>query len=114
MDLAAHYSASNTFVEFNWEDQPHYLGAFKMNLPGQYAYQRRLFAQFMTGVGSATPYGFVLAGDDVSWTGGWAEGAVTSALNAVNKIAVCLGGASDPSNPGPVESWADLQPVELR
>jgi len=41
-------------------------------------------------------------------------GAVTSALNAVNKIAVCLGGASDPSNPGPVESWADLQPVELR
>lgn len=114
VDLAAHYSASNTFVEFNWEDQPHYLGAFKMNLPGQYAYQRRLFAQFMTGVGSATPYGFVLAGDDVSWTGGWAEGAVTSALNAVNKIAVCLGGASDPSNPGPVESWADLQPVELR
>ena len=113
VDFAAHFSASNTFVEFNWEDQPHYLGAFKMNLPGQYDYQRRLFSQFMQGVGTAVPYGFVLAGDDVSWTAGWAEGAVTSALNAVNKIGLCLGGASDPRNPGPVESWADLQPVEL-
>ena len=27
-----------------------------------------------------------LAGDDVSWTAGWAEGAVTTALNAVSSM----------------------------
>ncbi|MBV6290472.1 flavin monoamine oxidase family protein [Pseudomonas aegrilactucae] len=115
VNFSQQYSASNTFVELNWEDQPHYLGAFKMNLPGQYEYQRRLFSQFMDGVDvpGATPCGFVLAGDDVSWTGGWAEGAVTSAINAVNKIAVCLGGASGALNPGPVDAWSELKPIEL-
>ena len=67
----------------SWENEPHYLGAFKMNLPGQYEYQRRIFSQFMQGVEDNAPYGFILAGDDVSWTGGWAEGAVTTAINAV-------------------------------
>lgn len=115
VDFAAQFSASNTFIEHNWEDQPHYLGAFKMNLPGQYTYQRLLFSQFMDGVQQVgqRPYGFILAGDDVSWTGGWAEGAVSTAINAVNKIAVCLGGASIQGNPGPVEVWDTLKPIEL-
>ena len=58
----------------SWDNEPHYLGAFKMNLPGQYEYQRRIFSQFMQGIEDNAPYGFILAGDDVSWTGGWAEG----------------------------------------
>ncbi|AKA25184.1 flavin monoamine oxidase family protein [Pseudomonas chlororaphis] len=113
IDLNEQYSTVNPFVEHNWEDQPLYLGAFKMNLPGQYEYQRRIFSQFMSGIDTGKPDRFILAGDDVSWTAGWAEGAVTTALNAVNKLAVCFGGGSLPGNPGPVESWESLKPIEL-
>ncbi|MFU5001705.1 flavin monoamine oxidase family protein [Pseudomonas paraeruginosa] len=110
-ELRSHYTDVQPFAQVNWENQGHYLGAFKMNLPGQYELQRRIFSQFMQGVAEGAPYRFILAGDDVSWTGGWAEGAVGTALNAVNKVAVCLGGGSRPDNPGPVESWESLQPV---
>ena len=96
----------------SWENEPHYLGAFKMNLPGQYEYQRRIFSQFMQGVEDNAPYGFILAGDDVSWTGGWAEGAVTTAINAVHKAAVLFGGGSQTGNPGPIDAWDDLKPIE--
>lgn len=41
--LDEHFSTSNAFIEYNWEEQPFHLGAFKMNLPGQYEYQRRIF-----------------------------------------------------------------------
>jgi tryptophan 2-monooxygenase len=54
-----------------------------------------------------------LAGDDVSWTPGWVEGAVTTALNAVWGIVRHLGGASDPTNPGPGDRFQALQPVRL-
>ena len=42
-----------------------------------------------------------LAGDDVSWTAGWAEGAVQTALNAVWGVMHHFGGATHPDNPGP-------------
>jgi len=112
INLNEQYSTVDAFVEHNWEDQPLYLGAFKMNLPGQYEYQRRIFSQFMSDVGTDNPDRFILAGDDVSWTAGWAEGAVTTAINAVNKLAVCFGSGSLPGNPGPVESWDILKPIE--
>ncbi len=110
LNVASRFATQDPFVELNWEDQPHFLGAFKMNLPGQYEYQRLLFSQFMQGVGGANPYGFILAGDDVSWTGGWAEGAVTTALNAVDKLAAKYGGSS--AN-GPISQWEALKPIEL-
>jgi tryptophan 2-monooxygenase len=113
LDLAAEFGMVDPFVEINWEEQPFFLCAFKMNLPGQYEYQRRLFSQFMNGVHEGDPDGFILAGDDVSWTGGWAEGAVTTALNAVNKLAVKFGGGSFIENPGPVDAWETLKPIEL-
>lgn len=114
INLNEQFSSANPFVEHNWEDQAFYLGAFKMNLPGQYELQRRLFSQFMNGVEEKTPDGLVLAGDDISWTGGWAEGAVTSAINAVNKVAVRFGGGSLSDNPGPIESWNTLEPVQFK
>jgi tryptophan 2-monooxygenase len=51
-----------------------------------------------------------LAGDDISWTAGWAEGAVTTALNAVAGTIRHLNGAPDPANPDPVDEWDRLQP----
>ena len=54
-----------------------------------------------------------LAGDDVSWTPGWVEGAVQTALNAVWGIVAHLGGRCPPSNPGPGDRWAELAPPVL-
>jgi len=101
-------------IEVNWEDEPLYLGAFKMNLPGQYEYQRRLFSQFMAGLeDGGEPDPFVLAGDDISWTAGWVEGAITSAINAVNKVAVLFGGSDWVGLQGPISRWDELKPIEL-
>lgn len=113
LDLAAEFGMVDPFVEINWEQQPFFLCAFKMNLPGQYEYQRLLFSQFMDGVQAGTPDGFILAGDDVAWTAGWAEGAVITALNAVNKLAVKFNGGAFDDNPGPIDEWAALQPKPL-
>ncbi|MFO2462157.1 FAD-dependent oxidoreductase [Pseudomonas sp. 15FMM2] len=113
LNLASHFASPDPFVEINWEEQPFFLCAFKMNLPGQYEYQRRLFSQFMSGVDEGSPDGFILAGDDVSWTGGWAEGAVTTALNAVNKLAVRFAGGAYDQNPGPIDQWEQLKPMPL-
>jgi len=57
--------------------------------------------------------GIFLAGDDVSWTPGWVEGAVTTGLNAVWGILHHLGGRCHRDNPGPGDRFAELAPVEL-
>jgi tryptophan 2-monooxygenase len=57
--------------------------------------------------------GLFLAGDDVSWTPGWAEGAVQTALNAVWGILTHLGGSTHPTNPGPGDRGAALGPIAL-
>ncbi|WPN23311.1 flavin monoamine oxidase family protein [Pseudomonas marginalis] len=113
LNLAAEFGMTDPFVEINWEEQPFFLSAFKMNLPGQYEYQRLLFSQFMNGVFDGSPDGFILAGDDVSFTGGRGEGAVTTALNAVNKLAVKFGGGTFIENRGPIDDWQVLKPKAL-
>ncbi|SNS50143.1 tryptophan 2-monooxygenase [Actinoplanes regularis] len=95
-------------VAVTWETEPSFMGAFRANLPGQYRYQRRLFTQFMD-----EPDGFFLCGDDVSWTAGFAEGAITTALNAVWGVVRRLGGAAPAGNPGPGDLFDRLAPVEL-
>jgi len=96
-----------------WETEPRFMGAFKSNLPGHYRYQRRLFTQFMQEDMAPEQRGFFLCGDDVSWTAGFAEGAVTTALNAVWGVLDHLGGATHPDNPGPGDRFPDFAPVEL-
>lgn len=113
LKLAAEFGMTNPFVEINWEEQPFFLCAFKMNLPGQYEYQRLLFSQFMNGVSTPNLDRFILAGDDVSWTGGWGEGGATTALNAVHKLASIFGGGTFLGNPGPIDEWSRLQPKAL-
>jgi tryptophan 2-monooxygenase len=54
-----------------------------------------------------------MAGDDVSWTPAWAEGAVQTALNAVWGIVHHLGGSCAPENPGPGDRFAELAPPAL-
>lgn len=57
--------------------------------------------------------GIYLAGDDISWTAGWAEGAITTALNAVWAVMNQLGGATSPTNPGPGDVFDLIAPVRL-
>ncbi|AXK33341.1 NAD(P)/FAD-dependent oxidoreductase [Streptomyces armeniacus] len=100
-------------VTVSWENEPYFMGAFKANLPGHYRYQRRLFTHFMQDRLPEGKRGLFLAGDDVSWTAGWAEGAVQTALNAVWGVMHHLGGATDPVNPGPGDVYDAIAPVEL-
>ncbi|MER7942602.1 NAD(P)/FAD-dependent oxidoreductase [Streptomyces sp. NPDC094473] len=100
-------------VTVSWENEPYFMGAFKANLPGHYRYQRRLFTHFMQDRLPADKRGLFLAGDDISWTAGWAEGAVQTALNAVWGVMAQFGGATDPANPGPGDVFDEIAPVEL-
>ncbi|CAG7655374.1 flavin monoamine oxidase family protein [Actinacidiphila bryophytorum] len=100
-------------VTVSWENEPWFMGAFKANLPGHYRYQRRLFTHFMQDALPADRRGLFLAGDDISWTAGWAEGAVQTALNAVWGVMHHLGGSTDPLNPGPGDVYEDISPVML-
>jgi tryptophan 2-monooxygenase len=111
IDIRSHVIAAP--IRVTWELEPNFLGAFKANLPGHYRYQRRLFTHFVQDRFAPAHRGFFLAGDDVSWTGGFAEGAVTTALNAVWGVLNHLGGRTDPRNPGPGDVFAEIAPVRL-
>ncbi|MEU0490534.1 NAD(P)/FAD-dependent oxidoreductase [Nocardiopsis sp. NPDC006139] len=111
VDIRSHITGDPVTV--SWEDEPYFMGAFKANLPGHYRYQRRLFTHFAQDSLPEEYRGLFLAGDDVSWTAGWAEGAVQTALNAVWGVMHHLGGATDPTNPGPGDEFDELAPVAL-
>jgi tryptophan 2-monooxygenase len=109
-DLASHVIGEPITV--SWESDPHFLGAFKGSLPGHYRYNRRMYSHFMQDDFPPEQRGVFLAGDDVSWTPGWAEGAVQTALNAVWGIVHHFGGTTPVANPGPGDVWAERAPVE--
>jgi tryptophan 2-monooxygenase len=78
----------------SWEQTPYYHGAFRLASPGQYADQVILSRQNRV----ADPVwdsGVYLAGDSVSFSGGWVEGAlqtgVQAALSAVNRCLALAG-----------------------
>jgi tryptophan 2-monooxygenase len=100
-------------VTVTWEDDPYFLGAFKGALPGHYRYNHRMYTHFMQDGAPAAERGIFIAGDDVSFTPAWAEGAVQTALNAVWGVMHHFGGTSSPDNPGPGDRFAELAPVAL-
>jgi tryptophan 2-monooxygenase len=100
-------------VTVTWEDDPYFLGAFKGALPGHYRYNHRMYTHFMQDGAPDAERGIFIAGDDVSFTPAWAEGAVQTALNAVWGVMHHFGGASSPENPGPGDRFAELAPVAL-
>jgi lysine 2-monooxygenase len=111
VDLGRHIIGEPITV--SWEADPNFMGAFKANLPGHYRYQRRLFCHFMQDGLAPEHRGLFLAGDDISWTAGWAEGAVQTALNAVWGVVRHLGGGSAPGNPGPGDAFPAIAPLAL-
>jgi tryptophan 2-monooxygenase len=112
LDIAKHIIGDPITV--SWEADPDSLGAFKGNLPGHYRYQRRMFCHFKEQKDlPPAQRGLFLAGDDISWTAAWVEGAVQSALNAVWGVMDFLGGAAPKENPGPGDLYDEIQPLAL-
>ncbi|KAF1067216.1 MAG: Tryptophan 2-monooxygenase [Pseudomonas citronellolis] len=111
VDIASHVIGNPITV--SWEADPHFLGAFKGALPGHYRYNHRMYSHFMQDALPPEQRGIFLAGDDISWTPAWVEGAVQTSLNAVWGILHHFGGATHPENPGPGDRYAELGPLEL-
>ena len=111
LDIESHIIGDPITV--SWEADPNFLGAFKGALPGHYRYNHRMYCHFMQERMPAAEKGIFLAGDDVSWTPGWVEGAVQTALNAVWGIMNHLGGECSSDNPGPGDRYEELKPLEL-
>jgi tryptophan 2-monooxygenase len=111
LDIASHIVGDP--VTISWEDDPNFLGAFKGALPGHYRYNHRMYTHFMQDKLPPAERGIFLAGDDVSFTPAWAEGAVQTALNAVWGVMTHFGGTSCPGNPGPGDLFDQLAPVDL-
>jgi tryptophan 2-monooxygenase len=64
----------------DWQLEPNYYGAFKLNQPGQDAYNQRLYSHFLSA------NGVYLAGDSVGWCGGWIESALQTGMNAASAV----------------------------
>ena len=100
-------------ITVSWEMDPNFLGAFKGALPGHYRYNHRMFGHFMQDDLPPHERGIFMAGDGVSWTPAWVEGAVQTSLNAVAGIIRHLGGGFFPENPSPSDAYAQWGPVKL-
>ena len=111
LDLVSHIIGDPITV--SWESDPNFLGAFKGALPGHYRYNRRMFCHFKQDGMPQHERGIFMAGDGVSWTPGWVEGAVQTSLNAVWGIMNHLGGKSPMDNLGPGDMFEKLKPIEL-
>ncbi|MGD9510940.1 MAG: flavin monoamine oxidase family protein [Geminicoccaceae bacterium] len=111
LDLKKHIVGDPITV--SWESDPNFLGAFKGALPGHYRYNHRMYCHFVQENLPPHERGIFIAGDDVSWTPAWVEGAVTTGLNAVWGILNHLGGRCHLENPGPGDRFAELAPVKL-
>jgi monoamine oxidase len=111
VDIASHIIGEPITV--SWEADPYFLGAFKGALPGHYRYNHRMYGHFMQDHLPAAERGIFIAGDDVSWTPAWVEGAVQTSLNAVWGILHQFGGQTHEAQPGPGDVYAKLGPLTL-
>lgn len=112
VDIAAHIRGRPLCV--SWEADENFLGAFKGALPGHYRYNHRIYGHFLQAGLPEGQRGLFLAGDGVSWTPAWVEGAVQTALNAVWGILTHLGGTTPAANPGPGDLYPERAPIALK
>jgi len=100
-------------ISISWELEENFLGAFKGALPGHYRYNYIMYNHFYQSDLPKQERGIFLAGDGISWTPGWAEGAIQTALNAVWGVLKQIGGESYDDNPGPGEMLNKIGPLHL-
>ena len=86
-------------LNVDWEATEHYYGAFKLQLPGQDHLLHVAYYHFLSVLDPASDGGVYLAGDSVSWSGGWVEGALQTGINAACAVAKRLGGTLRDNSP---------------
>jgi tryptophan 2-monooxygenase len=86
-------------LNVDWEATQHYYGAFKLQLPGQEHLVQSSYYHFLSVLDPASDRGVYLAGDSVSWSGGWVEGALQTGVNAACAVAKRLGGTLREDSP---------------
>ncbi|MEV0674988.1 amidohydrolase family protein [Actinosynnema sp. NPDC050436] len=108
----------------SWERERNFRGLCRFSRPGEYPYLWDLFAHFVKDAGGAAAVPgepanpLFLAGDDLSWSPGWLDHAMSSGLNAAWGVLRYLGGETSPDNPGPGDFWLEerhrpLAPAEI-
>ena len=99
-ELAKHLIPVNDeIIHIDWQTEDNYFGAFKLNLPGQEDDAADLFFQFQSVNDPNRDTGIYLAGDSVSWSGGWVEGALQTAVNAACSALKHIGGDVKENSP---------------
>ncbi|MFT5683208.1 MAG: tryptophan 2-monooxygenase [Myxococcota bacterium] len=83
-------------LNVDWEQEPYQYGAFKLNQPGQEPACQSVYFQFLAAKKGSRVF---LAGDSVSWFGGWTEGALETGLNAAASVVHALGGQLPADSP---------------
>lgn len=111
LDIRSHIIGDPITV--SWEADRNFLGAFKGALPGHYRYNHAMYGHFDQANLPEAQRGIFMAGDGISWTPAWVEGAVQTSLNAVSGIVRHLGGAGHAENPSPLDEFAQWGPVAL-
>lgn len=91
-------AAGTEIYNVDWDQQPNYYGAFKLPFPGQDTWCQKAYFDFQKVLNAELDTGVYLAGDSISWSGGWTEGALHTGLNAACSVALRCGAAVDKSN----------------
>jgi tryptophan 2-monooxygenase len=86
-------------LAIDWQTEPYYYGAFHLNDPGQEGSNHAVYYQFLGVLDQETDRGVYLAGDSVSWSGGWIEGAIHTGINAACSAARRIGAALRKESP---------------
>jgi tryptophan 2-monooxygenase len=86
-------------LTIDWQATDYHYGAFKLQYPGQEQSAHDLYYQFLTVLNPAADRGVYLAGDSVSWSGGWLEGALQTGINAACAAAKRIGALLVPASP---------------
>ncbi|NTI26900.1 FAD-dependent oxidoreductase (plasmid) [Rhizobium rhizogenes] len=86
-------------IQHDWLTDPNAGGAFKLNRRGEDIYSESLFFQPFHEINGSNDTGIYLTGCSCSFTGGWAEGAIQTACNAVCAIIKSAGGVLAEGNP---------------
>ena len=92
---------AENMVSIDWENTPNIYGAFKLNYPGQEKPNQDGFFQF-----PAENQGVFIAGDSISWAGGWLEGALPTGVNAACAAARYVG--AEVMSGSPLEIPSDM------
>jgi tryptophan 2-monooxygenase len=90
---------ADELVVVDWQSRPYYYGGFKLDQPGQETFVQNVYYQFLDALDASVDTGVYLAGDSVSFAGGWTEGALETGLNAAFAVLARIGvdvGADSP------------------